>query len=348
MDIDKLKRDLQGHFTDGLVTIIGSGLSAAEGIPGMIALRDHLLSEMPKRVDGTLLVQWQAIQDRLQSGEDIETALHEVPPSPELETVIVDLTAALTLEAELRVVNQVVSGTRVLRFTRLLRHMLKPNTGIPIITTNYDRLLEVGGECAGLGIDTLFVGHHVGILNEKESSLSFCRGYRKSRRREGVQLTYRARLLILKPHGSLDWFLQDGEPIRCPYPLNEPRLIITPGLNKYRTGYDRPFDAHRERANREIDKGARYLIIGYGFNDNHLETHLHSQLRSGKPSLVLARRLSPVGAELVSQCNSVTAITADSDVAKPGAWVVNNKGRSFLAGPNLWDVETFVEEVFRP
>jgi hypothetical protein len=38
MNINDLKKHLQNHFRDGLVTIVGSGLSVAEGIPGMPAL----------------------------------------------------------------------------------------------------------------------------------------------------------------------------------------------------------------------------------------------------------------------------------------------------------------------
>ena len=30
MDVGKLKQRLQDHFTDGLVTVVGAGLSAAE------------------------------------------------------------------------------------------------------------------------------------------------------------------------------------------------------------------------------------------------------------------------------------------------------------------------------
>jgi hypothetical protein len=347
MDLHRLKRDLQGHFTDGLVTIVGSGLSVAEGIPGMTALRDHLLAEVPGRVpDQNLLPQWQAIEERLRAGADIETALHELPPSPDLEAVIVDLTASLTVDAELRVITDVICGNRTLRFALLLQHMLKPNTGVPVITTNYDRLLEIGAECAGLGADTMFVGRNVGILNEKESTLSFCRDYRKAPRRGALQLIYRPRVVILKPHGSLDWFLLNGEPVCCPYPLDVPRLIITPGLNKYRTGYDRPFDLHRERANREIDRAARYLIIGYGFNDNHLETHLAAQLRSGKPALVLTERLSPSGLDLITHCSNVIAITSDP-AQGPGACVISGKGVDFILGPNMWDVGVFVKEILQ-
>ena len=60
---------------------------------------------------------------------------------------------------------------KTLRFTRLLKHLLKPGTGVPVVTTNYDRLLEIASEEAGLGVDMLFVGQFAGHLNELESRL---------------------------------------------------------------------------------------------------------------------------------------------------------------------------------
>ena len=42
MDYDELVKFVQGHFTDGLALVIGSGLSSAEGIPGMPELAAHL------------------------------------------------------------------------------------------------------------------------------------------------------------------------------------------------------------------------------------------------------------------------------------------------------------------
>ncbi len=64
--------------------------------------------------------------------------------------------------------------------------------------------------------------------------------------------------VVLKPHGSLDWYRKETEPVRCTFPIDAPRLIITPGLNKFRGGYDQPFDAHRESANKEIDNAQRF------------------------------------------------------------------------------------------
>lgn len=344
MDVGKLKQRLQEHFTDGLVTVVGSGLSVAEGIPGMAALAKHLHKTVPDRLDADSRPLWKQIAEELTNGIDLENALLRHPPDPAMEAVIVELTANLILCAEMPVIQEVVSGERTLRFSRLLAQMLKPNTGIPVVTTNYDRLIEIAAEAVGFGVDTLFFGQHVGHLDSKRSQFSLCRGV--TQRRKAVHLAYTDHLVVLKPHGSLDWFLHNHEPIRCPLPLANQRLIITPGLNKFRDGYERPFDAHRERANREIDRAARYLIVGYGFNDDHLQTHLEPQLRSGKPSVLVTHGLSAKATRLVSECDGMIALSADP--VRDGTVVTTKDGSEFLPGTKLWDLGIFTSEVLEP
>jgi hypothetical protein len=50
MDLHTIKIRLQEHLSDGLVTIVGSGLSCAEGLPGMGELATYL----QQQVGGTL------------------------------------------------------------------------------------------------------------------------------------------------------------------------------------------------------------------------------------------------------------------------------------------------------
>lgn len=345
MDLHELKQRLQEHFTDGLVTIVGSGLSVAEGIPGMSGLATHLLKNAPSQLaNGESHPGWSEIKRDLGAGVDLETVLLNHTPDETLESVIVNLTASLILHSEMAIIQEVISGTRTLRFSNLLNHMLKPNTGIPVITTNYDRLIEMAAEAVGLGVDSLFVGNYFSRLNASQSQASLCRGV--TQRRKQVFRHYAEHIVLLKPHGSLDWFKHNGDPISCPLPLENQRLIITPGLNKFRGGYDRPFDSHRERANREIDKASRYLVIGYGFNDDHLQTHLEQQIRAGKPAVVLTHGLTSKARQLVSECDSILAVCADE--GNPGAKVVTKYEEVFFPGPNFWDLDVFINEVLKP
>lgn len=346
MDLHSLKQELQDHLRDGLVTVIGSGLSCAEGLPGMGELADHLKTAIGPTLSPGDLAAWKEISIAI-AANGLEAALLKHPPSNTLEIAIGNSTSEFIAGRERDVITDVFNGTRVLRLTRLLKHMLKPNSGLPIVTTNYDRLAEVAAEDAGLGVDTMFLGQFVGPLNPKESQLSFCRDVTLKNRRP--TFTYAQRATVLKPHGSLDWYLRDGRPVRYGGDLpGATRLIITPGQNKFRNGYDSPFDAHRERANRAIDQASRFLVLGYGFNDDHLETHLTPAIRAGRPTLMLTHSLSPKALQLALANANVLALDYERQGGHDGTRVIHCKTPHFVPKLALWDVHSFVSEVLEP
>lgn len=342
-DLHDLKRHLQSCLGDGLTLVVGSGLSCAEGLPGMGELARHLVADVPLRhrfEDGD---RWRQIA-ALVGTIGLEPALLQVPPGPELEAVIVDSTARLIAAAERRAIGEVFSGSRTLRLTRLVPHLMKPDTGIPIVTTNYDRLVEVAVEEAGLGVDCMFTGSFAGRVDEEGAKLAHCREVRKVGAR--VQLVIGQRAVVSKPHGSLDWYERAGSPVRYAGELpGVARLIVPPGRNKFRTGYDQPFDRQRERANRAIDGAARLLILGYGFADEHLETHLRPALLGGKPALVLTWKMTPEVRSLVLGCPAVTAIEHVDDGT---IRVFQGGAAEEIAAPPIWDLHHFIDEVLEP
>lgn len=343
--MDELKKTLQNHFRDGLVTIVGSGLSCAEGLPGMRELGEHLRAHVGPALSSTDQTLWQFIFDEI-SHIGLEAALLKYPPTPSLESVIVSATASLIAERERTVISEVFNGARVLRLTRLLHHMLKPASGLSIITPNYDRLIEVASEEADLGVDTMFLGRFAGRLNARESQLGFCKGLIVRNKRPALE--YRSRVNLLKPHGSLDWYLRAGKPVSYGGELpGAVRLIITPGQNKFRNGYESPFDIHRERANAAIDQAARFLIIGYGFADGHLETHLLPAIRAGRPTLMLTHGLSDIALDVARQYKNVIAIDCPPAPAT-GSRLIQSGAETILPLENLWDVNTFIDEVLEP
>lgn len=346
MDLHQVKTRLQQHLSDGLVTIVGSGLSCAEGLPGMGELADHLCAAVDSGLAGADLAAWIEIAPLIKT-KGLEAALLEKAPSAALEAVIATATAGRIVERERAVITEVFAGTRILRLTRLIPHLLKPSAGVPIITTNYDRLVEIAAEEAGLGVDTMFIGRFAGTLNERESRLSFCREV--TLKKGKATFHYQSRALVCKPHGSLDWYLRNGTPVHYPGDLpGAARLIITPGQNKFRNGYDSPFDHHRNRANDAIDRASRYLIIGYGFNDDHLETHLSPAIRAGKPTLLMTYELSAAAEALALGHANVIALDRANHGGTNGTRVIIDKQQVFFPGLALWDVQSFISEVLEP
>jgi hypothetical protein len=317
LELGELKSNLQRHLGDGLVTIVGSGLSCAEGMPGMSDLAAHLKATVLPQISTSDAAIWDKINADLDA-IGLEAALLKTQPSASLEAVIMTSSAELLIPSEQEIITAAITGKRVLRFTRLLKHLLKPTSGIPIITTNYDRLIEFASEQAGLGVDTMFVGSYCGYLNEKESHNNFLRDVTFKGGRK-IHYRFHERIKLFKPHGSLDWYQGANGPIRHSGNVSMARLIITPGINKFRNGYESPFDTHRDRANSAIDSASRFLAIGYGFNDDHLETHLRPLLKTGKPALLLTRSISAKAKELVQANPHFISLEHGNDWPAPGS-----------------------------
>lgn len=348
MDLHNIKIRLQEHLSDGVVTIVGSGLSCAEGLPGMGELAAYLLTEVGSGLADADATAW-ASASALFAAKGLEGALLAVPPTPAVESAIAFATGKLIAERERAVVSEVFAGTRKLRLTRLLPHLVKPSAGLTIVTTNYDRLVEIAAEEADIGADTMFVGRFAGQFNERESQLSFCRKVTVKQRPAVATLHYRPRALICKPHGSLDWYARAGRPVFYPGDLpGAVRLIITPGHNKFRNGYESPFDHHRSKANDAIDRASRFLVLGYGFNDDHLETHLSPGIKGGKPTLMLTRSLSEVARKLALAHANVIGIEYAEKAGVAGTAVIIEKKEFFFPGVGMWDVDSFVTEVLEP
>ena len=343
MDLHELKRILQDRFTDGLLTIIGSGLSASMGLPTMWALGEYLRKHMPGRVSDEAAAEWAVVESRLASGTDLEGAVKDIEANGSVLPEVVALTAELVAAAESEAIQSVLANERDFALRRLLRHLLLRGRS-DVVTTNYDRLIEFAAETSGIGVDTGFTGSCFGNFAPEQTRNAFSAfvGGKKGT----IKRIVREHLVVHKPHGSIDWYLLDNKPVRSIIPLRSGRLMITPGTSKYRLGYEAPFDYHRATANRAIDSAAAYLIIGYGFNDDQLETHLRPQLATGKPCLILTKELTPSAQQVVSQHPSVLALTSyEEKDGQSGTQCEWKSNVTRYAHHRLWNLSDFLREV---
>jgi hypothetical protein len=328
-------------MTDGLLLVVGSGLSTAEGIPGMADLAAYMNTHIGAVGESD---EWRTLSVAIQS-VGLEAALLKHPPSTEAESLIGTLTTEFIELHERAVLKCVFQGTKTLRLSRLLDKLVIPATGLPVVTTNYDRLVEVAAEEAGMGVDTLFNGRFAAPFNPVASAEAFCTGIAFKGKTKPPTRHMRKRITVFKPHGSLDWYERAGRPVQCMHSLQGiQRLLITPGHNKFRNGYASPFDQHRSKANEAINRAQRFLILGYGFNDDHLETHLSAQIQSGKPTLILSKQLS---SKVMTWSASNKALLALEYYQEnlTDCTRVTWEGQTFLI-PNksLWDLEHLINE----
>ena len=342
MDLGEIKKRLQEHFTDGLVTVVGSGLSVGCGLPSTQELAEELRMQMAMIGDECVKREWGRIEGELLRGVTLEEALRDVAVDNPVIPNIVNITADFVSAREREVLRRVYAGKMRLPFSAVLPYLSFSSDRINVVTTNYDRLIEISAEIGGFGVDTLFAGQYYGRFDPELSRDALWTG-KRTRKGNDIKRCFRKHVAVCKPHGSLDWFQHNGEPVRCTLPVDGERLMITPGQSKYRMGYERPFDRHRNEANRAIDNAVRFLIIGYGFNDDQLETHLKPEVRKGKPCIILTKELSINGQNLLRECKSIVGISIAENGS--GTKITSGGNELVVPGKRLWDLEYFVKEV---
>lgn len=341
VELNELKKWLQTVFTDNLVIVVGSGLSCAEGLPGMGQLAERLKEKIEDYLSPEDKEIWNSIAASLDS-EGLEAALLRHHANDSIESAIIKITAEYVLCEEQKVINKCISESRKLKFSYLLPHVSAETPKIArVITTNYDRLIEFAAEYEDWGVDSMMVGRYWGKHNPDLSKSLLIKDV--AMKRKYPQKVYRDHIKIFKPHGSLDWFMAGDTPMTsCIGNLEEP-LIITPGVGKYEKGYGQPFDIHREHGNKAIDEASVILCIGYGFNDAHLQTHLTAKIKGGVKTLLITRGLSDNARKVVRESPNCKALIFSEEPS--GTLVVSNVGEKLIPNVQWWDIEYFVREV---
>lgn len=312
---DSVYSYVQGLFQRGTVIVIGSGASCAHGLPGMGALAGHLLAEVPGRLadlPASCGVEWNRIAGELIAMAGLEAALEAGTAPEELVELITELIVGCIQESEKAAIADILADPMVSSFGRLFGHILQAAPLVDVVTTNYDRLVEVHAARAAVRVDSMFYGHTVGRLDATKSLGELYRVQTVVGRSRTVSLTSHPHIRLSKPHGSLDWFSQDDQHYRSDLTVPGARRIIAPGGSKYRLGYEAPFDAHRNRANEAIDKASALFFVGYGFNDEHLQTHLRPRFAQ-VPAVILSRVLTPNAKDYLSLNSTAIGIEAGTD-----------------------------------
>jgi hypothetical protein len=338
--LDAVKEHLQSFVKDGLVTVIGLGHSASLGLPTMPELADHLRAEMPPLIEGDEVDGWKAVEKALNEGRHLEPALDSIAHDNPLIDKIIAVAASSIATKEATAIERISRSPNTFPLASLIEK-IGFNGKARIITTNYDRLIELAAEMAGLVLDTGFIGAHHGLYDINRSREALKATYIRARRK--LKTVYRPHVVLAKPHGSLDWYQGPTGPIRSPYPLDLPRLMITPGESKYRRGYEQPFDHHIAVATEAIDAASAVLAIGFGFNDPHLQTHLVPRIKRGLPTLLLTRNLTDAAADLVGDCPNVCAL--DRIEPDGGTRVQWDGSAENFPDIEIWQLDNFLNEV---
>lgn len=145
---------------------------------------------------------------------------------------------------------------------------------VNIITTNYDRVLEHIAGYHNIPFSDGFIGREFSTFSN-------------------IHFKDKNIVNLIKVHGSLSWF-QVGSNIRylmVDHVDSEP-LIISPGKNKYQEAYKNPYRDLIQKSDSLINSAHSFLVIGFGFNDEHLTPKIKEKVNNGTPLVLITKQVS--------------------------------------------------------
>lgn len=281
MALSKYEKTLQTYLEDSPLIVLGSGASIPYGLPSMEDLAQKI-----KELDDISSDEKYDDFCKALNESSLEEAMDSVHLQQETQEKIKRCVWKEINEKDFSHFNENLIGSSN-ALSDLIRKVIAPTPNkATIVTTNYDRLAEYSADRIGATTVTGFEGNLIKKLEIPSTPLKV----KRRRSRERV-------VDIWKVHGSLDWFLApDGTVISFPFTQKIPNsfqpLIIPPGREKYDKTHAEPYRSIIAEADKAFIQARSYLCIGYGFNDEHIQPKLLAQIKTGKPIVILAKKMT--------------------------------------------------------
>ena len=339
--------------------LIGTGASVAMNAElGMSALKDYLLASIPKDTDG-----WIPIAEKLKMDIDLETALKGITLKEPLQNEIAGCTAEFIVKKDAALRDDVLLGKKTWvgepLLQRLMRDLSPTWPRLPVVTPNYDMLIEYACSKANIPYIT---GYHGGIMRHQDWSkarerLYECNPVTMGGKRLGMK-TPISYVELMKVHGSINLFKnKDNELFENNMWVNEhPNgywpMIAPPGAAKFQEtlNFHGPLFSEASKA---IGKATAFFVIGYGFKDIHINREILERVRNHEcPLIVLTLDPSTELNNLPAMGKNVWVITGMQNHAHgktdPSGTRFANSNEELCGdfdGISLWRSDVFAEQI---
>ncbi|MCK4786705.1 MAG: SIR2 family protein [Desulfobacteraceae bacterium] len=351
----EIMRELQTVIRSIPTLIVGSGHSCAYGLPSMEDIANYLLSELPQLLSESDSIRlWKRISKSI--AKDFEEGLNGLSASDKgvdellhaMRRLITVLFRERCSASECCFLSEGLfenpNKVGLLRLMKMVYRGCSPNTaGIDIITTNYDTLMELFCDAAGLPVQTGFQGHRfrgfapATFVNPIYSQRTVSE---KGRVKRDYNIVRSVR--ILKPHGSVNWVIDRGRPVEMlAYGDSDESTIIVPGPFKYKDALvNSVFDEIRMIMNDVLKSTPAVVAIGFGFNDEHLQSVIKDRLNLGMPMIILTKEWTKSIENMIDSYKSIIAFEQNGEGAMC-AW----KGKRFRVNTPVWELDSFLKLV---
>lgn len=280
MDWDNCLRKVQEYLANKPLIVLGSGASIPYGLPSMSGLAECIKNDAIVNKDDHYNDFCKLLTDGL------EKAIDGVSLNDETLKAIRKITWEEVNKCDMKYLKDNAFSppeSLVKLFDKVIR--VDSNKTV-VVTINYDRLPDYAADGISASSVTGFEGSYI----KKPEFPSEILKKRRVRTRERI-------VEIWKVHGSLDWFINDKKEIYSFQFIQEipdgfTPLIIPPGKDKYTCTHNEPYRSVISEADRAFTDAGSYLCVGYGFNDEHIQTKLLKQISNGKPVVIIVQKMT--------------------------------------------------------
>ena len=259
-DKEQIFELVQEFLQDPPVIIWGSGATIPYGLPSMNDLKEKL---------GPNLI-------KLDENTNLETELGKVKEPNKIDEIR-NIIRNEVLKKDRACLGKAVQD---INHFHAIRKMINKFCAahprkVSVITTNYDCVLEYAISREGYNYTDGFRGKPLSTFDKNS--------FRSSNF-----------INLIKVHGSLNWITYDSsDPFFMPYEYKADELkyaMILPGKNKYQEAFQEPYRTLIAKSDEYIDTARSFLVVGFGFNDEHLTPKLENRIQREVPIVIITKK----------------------------------------------------------
>ena len=252
--------------------------------------------------------------------EDILSAITDEYRKQEYERKIFELINSKDNEF----INHLKSNAKLLiSLKTLLNYFYTPHPQVVnIVSTNYDCILEHALSYYGIPFSDGFAGREFSTFNtsnfKKEKNIN-----------------------LYKVHGSLRWeSISSNQVIRFSC-HNNTMAAVFPNRDKYERTHNEPFRTLIQKSDDAISNAKCFLVIGFGFNDEHLTPKIEGAINDNRCIVVVTKTATTSCKEKLKNASNYMLIEKlNSNKTKFSLKQKSNKTEEFLDG-EYWKLEQF-------
>ncbi|MBK7377574.1 MAG: SIR2 family protein [Ignavibacteriales bacterium] len=323
---------------------------------GMGELKVELESKIPAKILGKkeMESEWKKVLDSLNNGRDLESSLDFVHNEALIRTII-GITANLISTLDRRYMTEILKGSAVWPaaefFRKLVDGLPESDPTLSVITPNYDMLAEYAFEKKNIKYINGFSGSFMRKVDWDQSSkcvryvekIPYGKKFKKL-------IKIEKHIELHKVHGSMNTFYYNDEVVEANAWLHDPpenieRVIITPGISKYKRISEFRSEL-LDKADQIVKQKDAFIFIGYGFNDRHIEQYLlPKMMRQNCPCLIITRDKNERIEDILKKSKNLWLICKQE--SNDFTRIKNNNFDNWLNldHKNLWDISKFTKEI---